>query len=241
VKLGKLIELLKEIDPTKVVANGFGMARSYRGCYEDLAFEDADTATIGAMLDYAQAAMGREFGGYKGGWYKATAETKCWIADWGETVDGPIQLYNLIEWRDSPCLSELRWSKPATEETETEAIPPTFEELHQERSRAPRPVPDDKAFLLDRLSEIMADRAEIEALLAEAEAAKGAFVVRSLDNRRRLRMAYWELSNYLGGTKTIKVGNHLLQGTDDREGVIITPIDLELPLASSEGRDETSI
>jgi hypothetical protein len=127
------------------------------------------------------------------------------------------------------------------EETETEAIPPTLEELHQERSRAPKLVPDDKAFLLDRLSEIMADRAELEAGLAEAEATKGAIAIRSLDNRRRLRMAYWELSNYLGGTKTIKVGGHLLQGIGDQGDVAITPIDLELPLPSSEGPDETSV
>jgi hypothetical protein len=127
------------------------------------------------------------------------------------------------------------------EETETEAISLTFEELHQERSRAPKLVPDDKAFLLDRLSEIMADRAELEAGLAEAEATKGAIAIRSLDNRRRLRMAYWELSNYLGGTKTIKVGGHLLQGIGDQRDVAITPIDLELPLPSSEGPDETSV
>jgi hypothetical protein len=127
------------------------------------------------------------------------------------------------------------------EETETEAISPTFDELHQERSRAPKLVPDDKAFLLDRLSEIMADRAELEAGLAEAEATKGAIAIRSLDNRRRLRKAYWELSNYLGGTKTIKVGNRLLQGIGDQGDVAITPIDLDLPLPSSEGRDEASI
>jgi hypothetical protein len=103
------------------------MARSYRGYYDDLAFEPAHNATIGAMLAHAEDAMGREFEGYKGGWYKATPETRCWIADWGETVDSPIQLYSLTKWRDRPCLSELRWSKPATEETETEAISPTFE------------------------------------------------------------------------------------------------------------------
>jgi hypothetical protein len=253
-RLGRLIELLREIDPAKIVANGFGAPASYRGYYEDLAFEPAHNVSIGYMLKHAESALGKVFEGYKGGDYLAQSYTRCWIADWGETADEPIHPYDLARWKSSPCMSQLKWPVNTSvtylederkgvvvEETETEAISPTFEELHQERSRAPKLVPDDKAFLLDRLSEIMADRAELEAGLAEAEAAKGAFAIRSLDNRRRLRKAYWELSNYLGGTKTIKVGNYLLQGIGDQGDVAITPIDLELPLPSSEGRDEASI
>jgi hypothetical protein len=253
VKLGKLIELLKEIDPAKVVTNGFGMARSHRGYYEDLAFEPAHNVKIGAMLTYAKDAMGREFEGYKGGWYKATPDTRCWIADWGKTADEPIHPYDLIRWKSTLCLSQLKRPGPATEETETEAIPPTFEES----------INASVAHFADRCNgiaasaetvaaiagQILAQRIEGEADSAEQLAA--AVAARSgiesalaeagrkiRENDQQLEQAYWGLIDLMGeGIKTIKVGSYILRGTSDRDGVMIKVIDLELPL----GRDETSI
>lgn len=213
-KLGRLIELLKEIDPAKVVANGFGMARSYRGYYEDLAFEPAHNTTIGAMLAHAEDAMSREFEGYKGGWYKATPETRCWIADWGETVDSPIQLYNLTKWRDRPRLS-LRTANA----DEIRSIGRQILAQHLE----------GEADSAKQLAAAVSARSGIESALAEAGR-------KIRENDQQLKQAYWGLIDLMGqGIKTIKIGSYVLQGTSDRDGVMIKVIDLELPSPQQRG------
>jgi hypothetical protein len=68
--LNELIRYLEKEDPKKVVAIGFNNPHSYRGYYEDLAFEPAKNITVGEMLDCAKGALGKTYEGYKGGEYK---------------------------------------------------------------------------------------------------------------------------------------------------------------------------
>ena len=81
--LGELIERLEKEDPTKVILNGFGEPMSYRGYYDELAFEPMRNVTIGSMLMYARSAVGRTFEGYKGGDFKMKTYTDVWLAVYG--------------------------------------------------------------------------------------------------------------------------------------------------------------
>jgi hypothetical protein len=83
--LGQLIAELKKHDPDLVVPNGFHNAHSYRGYYDQLAFEREDNVTVGAMLETAEGALNKVFHGYKGGDYKMSEWTECWLATYGST------------------------------------------------------------------------------------------------------------------------------------------------------------
>jgi len=89
VKLGELIAYLKTLPPDQRVKHGFTDPHSYRGYYEDLAFEPCEETTVGAMLAAAESALGGVFQGYKGGQYKMTEHTDCWLAEYGN-VGVPI-------------------------------------------------------------------------------------------------------------------------------------------------------
>lgn len=67
--LGQLIDYLEECDPEFIVKRGFYNPHSYRGYYEELAFEPVDNISIEEMLNAAKWALGKEFQGYKGGWF----------------------------------------------------------------------------------------------------------------------------------------------------------------------------
>jgi hypothetical protein len=86
--LKELIEFLAECEPTKEVKLGFGSPHSYRGYYQDLAFEPASNTTVGAMLTAAKDSLGRTFTGYKGGDYTMSEYTDIWLAEWGSTGEG---------------------------------------------------------------------------------------------------------------------------------------------------------
>lgn len=81
--LGELIEWLEQQDGAKVVPHGFGNPNSYRGYYDDVAFEPAENVTFASMLENAKAALGATFQGYKGGEYTMHEYTDCWIAEYG--------------------------------------------------------------------------------------------------------------------------------------------------------------
>src|SRR5690348_7658276 len=99
--LGELISELKKMDANKVVPIGFGSPHSYRGYYEDLAFEPAENVTIGSMLAHAESALGKTFQGYKGGDYVMEDSTTVWIASYGEgggEVIGPALLWYMAKY-----------------------------------------------------------------------------------------------------------------------------------------------
>ncbi len=97
-KLGELIKTLEKAPPEKIVPHGFGTPDSYRGYYEQLAFEPRKNVTVGEMLAYAKSALGQTFQGYKGGEYLMTEWTDVWIAEYGDTGEpiGPTLLQYMV-------------------------------------------------------------------------------------------------------------------------------------------------
>lgn len=97
--LGDLIARLEREDPARVLPLGFANPHSYRGDYMDLAFEPVSNISIGDMLEAARVALGGTFQGWKGGYYKMSDYTDCWIAEEGDSGDnkiGPLLLELLL-------------------------------------------------------------------------------------------------------------------------------------------------
>lgn len=89
--LGELIDRLKAEDPGKRIKVGFRNPHSYRGYYEQLAFEIARNVTVGEMLAAAESALGAVYQGWKGGDYDMDAYSHCWLVtepgnSMGETI-----------------------------------------------------------------------------------------------------------------------------------------------------------
>jgi hypothetical protein len=97
--LAEVIDRLKMEDPNKVVPLGFGEPHSYRGYYEDLAFELRHNATVGEMLSAAKSAVGQTYQGWKGGDYTMKDWTACWLVyeqgDTGESIGRVLLEYML--------------------------------------------------------------------------------------------------------------------------------------------------
>jgi len=85
--LRRLIELLEQAPQERVVRNGFDCPHSYRGYYDQLAFEPAQNVTIASMTKHAKESLGKTFAGYKGGEYKMGEYTDVWLAEYGCTGD----------------------------------------------------------------------------------------------------------------------------------------------------------
>lgn len=83
--LSKIIELLEKEDPNRILPIGFHKPHSYRGYYEDLAFEVATDISVGTMLELCRESVGKTFYGYKGGEYVMNEYTDCWIAEYGRS------------------------------------------------------------------------------------------------------------------------------------------------------------
>ena len=84
-----LIEFLEKVkDKSRRVVLGFSNAHSYRGYYDELAFEPCPDVTVQSMLDDAKSALNATFQGWKGGQYLMTEYTNVWLANKGETGEG---------------------------------------------------------------------------------------------------------------------------------------------------------
>jgi hypothetical protein len=96
--LGELIQALEAANPDLVVPHGFGNPHSYRGFYDDLAFEPRENVTVAAMLADARSALGATFHGWKGGEYTMAEYTDCWLAVAGCTGEGigPVLLRYML-------------------------------------------------------------------------------------------------------------------------------------------------
>jgi len=78
--LGELIKILEEQpDKGRVLPLGFRYPHSYRGYYDELAFELVSNVTVAQMLADAKGAVGATFDGWKGGEYKMGEYTDCWL------------------------------------------------------------------------------------------------------------------------------------------------------------------
>ena len=93
-RLEDLIGVLAAIYPETKVPLGFHDPYSYRGFYDQVAFEAKRDTTVGEMLSAAREALGSTYIGYKGGEFKMEGHTNCWLATYGyegETI-GPYLL-----------------------------------------------------------------------------------------------------------------------------------------------------
>ena len=82
--LGKLLRILNDMHNLDDV-QGIKNPHSYRGYYEDLAFEPTDE--IIKVIDLkaiCQSARGKTFEGWKGGSYEMNEDTPVWIAERGD-------------------------------------------------------------------------------------------------------------------------------------------------------------
>jgi len=98
--LGEVIRVLEAYpNKAKVLPIGFGVAMSYRGYYEDLAFEPEENVTVGVSLKRAKAALGKTFTGYKGGDFEMTEWTTVWLSRYGNCdgdAVGPVMLAYML-------------------------------------------------------------------------------------------------------------------------------------------------
>ena len=83
--LKDLIQRLEREDPDKIIKLGFHAPHSYRGYYEELAFELKRNARIGDMLKLAKQQIGATHYGYKGGEFEMGEYSDVYIATWGHT------------------------------------------------------------------------------------------------------------------------------------------------------------
>jgi hypothetical protein len=90
--LGELIDTLQDMPPDTKVSN-LTYPHSYRGYYEDLAFEkESGTRLASELLSECKSALHRPFYGYKGGEYGMNMETSVWVAEYGCTGERLIGL-----------------------------------------------------------------------------------------------------------------------------------------------------
>ena len=82
--LGDVIERLERLSPDLRCSPAFGEPGSWRGDYCCIAFAPRKEATVREMLSCAKAADGATFTGYKGGDFRMSRKTECYVADYGD-------------------------------------------------------------------------------------------------------------------------------------------------------------
>ena len=78
--LGELIEALEHLPGEQTFKWGFSHPHSFRGYYEQLAFEPKDNTTVMEMLEDARKANGSTYTGWKGGEFRMGLGTPVWLA-----------------------------------------------------------------------------------------------------------------------------------------------------------------
>lgn len=120
--LGELIAFLEKRDPEQKVPLGFGNPHSYRGYYDELAFEIQADTTVGEMLEAAREALGTTYTGWKGGDFTMGEYTPVWLAEEGtmnpgETI-GELLLRSMLgeDLTREEGETETSWTDPLTQE-----------------------------------------------------------------------------------------------------------------------------
>jgi hypothetical protein len=85
VTLTELITYFEKYESDRKIPLGFGDPHSYRGNYEDVAFEPVKNTTVGETLKWLRSAVDCTFQGYKGGEFKMRGWSKCWLAEYGKS------------------------------------------------------------------------------------------------------------------------------------------------------------
>lgn len=79
-KLGKMYSFLLQQPQNRTCSYGFTNPHSYRGCYDELAFEPTNNVTIEHMVSCCKRAVSETFFGWKGGEFTYTEDTPIHIA-----------------------------------------------------------------------------------------------------------------------------------------------------------------
>ena len=83
--LGEMIATLEDMHSIARI-DGLSEPHSYRGYYEDLAFEPTGgIMRVGELLNLCKSAMGKAYEGYKGGTFVMGEMTPVWVAYNGQT------------------------------------------------------------------------------------------------------------------------------------------------------------
>lgn len=89
--LGDIIAALEaEPDQERILPVGFHRPHSYRGCYDELAFEPVADVPVSILLEAARSALGTTYEGWKGGEYYMDEYTECWLADPGDSMGAQV-------------------------------------------------------------------------------------------------------------------------------------------------------
>lgn len=81
--LEDLIKYLEKLPKETMFSRGIKNPHSYRGYYDQLAFEPARAMSAADMLEVARSADGATFDGWKGGDFRMGSLTECWLAGEG--------------------------------------------------------------------------------------------------------------------------------------------------------------
>lgn len=94
--LGDLIDALEAADPDATLP--LGNPHSYRGYYDQLAFELVDPRPVRDVLADARGALGATYPGWKGGDYEMGECTPVWLAEQGDEGEalGAMLLHLLL-------------------------------------------------------------------------------------------------------------------------------------------------
>lgn len=90
ITLGQAKRLLEMLPPEAVATYGFTSAHSYRGYYNQVAFEPVCGVSVRQMLSEVNKALSETFTGYKGGDFTYNEYTPCWLAEYGRSSDEPL-------------------------------------------------------------------------------------------------------------------------------------------------------
>jgi len=96
--LGELIDKLNaHPDQDAVFKIGFNRPTSWRGSYDELAFQPAKNVPLKMMLEEAEDCLGKTFEGYKGGSYTMDYKTPINIDIYGDWSDGGTMWGMMLE------------------------------------------------------------------------------------------------------------------------------------------------
>lgn len=84
-----------QLSPETTLPIGLGAPHSWRGAYEELAFEPIANMPLQDMINQAKGALGKKFTGYKGGEFLMTSQTPIHIDYYGQWSDGGL-LWGLL-------------------------------------------------------------------------------------------------------------------------------------------------
>ena len=87
--LGTLADIVAQwTDDAYVFSIAFDEAHSYRGYYDEVAFEPATGVSVGKIKQQIERAFNETFTGYKGGEFQYSADTPVHLAYYGSAEGG---------------------------------------------------------------------------------------------------------------------------------------------------------